>query len=47
MKVNYQEIGDILEISEIANIKSISILNFLPQGRGRKIKTYYNYQMKN
>lgn len=38
MKVNYQEIGDILEISEIANIKSISIINFLPQGRGRKNK---------
>ncbi|MBQ9318996.1 MAG: radical SAM protein [Bacilli bacterium] len=35
MKVNYQEIGDILELLEIANVGSISILNFIPQGRGR------------
>ena len=34
MKPNYKEIGDILEILEIAKIKNISILNFIPQGRG-------------
>lgn len=34
MKPNYKEIGDILEILEIAKIKNISILNFVPQGRG-------------
>lgn len=36
MKPNYKEIGDILELLEIAKIKNISILNFVPQGRGRK-----------
>lgn len=35
MKLNYKEIGDILEMLEIAEVKNISILNFLPQGRGR------------
>ena len=35
MKPNYQEITDILEMLEIAEIKNISILNFIPQGRGR------------
>jgi len=34
MKPNYKEIGDILELLEIAKIKNISILNFVPQGRG-------------
>lgn len=34
MKPNYREIVDILEMLEIANIKNISILNFVPQGRG-------------
>lgn len=34
MKPNYQEIGDILEMLEIAGINQISILNFVPQGRG-------------
>lgn len=34
MKPNYKEIKDILEILEIAKIKNISILNFVPQGRG-------------
>ena len=34
MKVNYMEIGTILEMLEIAGIKNISILNFVPQGRG-------------
>ena len=35
MKPNYKEIGDILEMLEIARIKNISLLNFLPQGRGK------------
>ena len=35
MKLNYKEIGDILEMLEIAGVKNISILNFLPQGRGK------------
>ena len=35
MKMNYKEIGDILEMLEIAEAKNISLLNFLPQGRGR------------
>ena len=38
MKVNYKEIPDILEMLEIANIDNISILNFLPQGRGYQNK---------
>lgn len=38
MKVNYKEIPDILEILEIAKIENISILNFLPQGRGYQNK---------
>lgn len=36
MKPNYREISDIIELLEIANIKNVSILNFVPQGRGRK-----------
>jgi len=35
MKPNYKEIGDILEMLEIDEAKNISLLNFLPQGRGR------------
>ena len=35
MKPNYKEIGDILELLEIAKVKQISLLNFLPQGRGK------------
>lgn len=35
MKPNYKEITDILELLEIAGVKNISLLNFLPQGRGR------------
>ena len=38
MKVNYKEIPDILEMLEIAKIDNISILNFLPQGRGYQNK---------
>ena len=34
MKPNYREIGDILEMLEIAKIEQISILKFVPQGRG-------------
>lgn len=34
MKPNYKEIPDILEMLEIAGINNISILNFVPQGRG-------------
>ena len=36
MKPNYKEIKDILEMLEIAGINNISILNFVPQGRGLK-----------
>lgn len=36
MKPNYKEIKDILEMLEIAGINNISILNFVPQGRGSK-----------
>lgn len=35
MKPNYKEIIDILELLEIAGVENISILNFLPQGRGK------------
>ena len=38
MKPNYREIPDILEMLEIAGINNISILNFVPQGRGLKNK---------
>lgn len=34
MKPNYLEILDILEMLEIAKVKNISLLNFVPQGRG-------------
>lgn len=36
MKPNYKEIVDILELLEIAKVNQISLLNFLPQGRGRE-----------
>ena len=36
MKPNYKELPDILEMLEIAGIGNISLLNFVPQGRGRK-----------
>ena len=38
MKINYKEIKDILEILEIAKVNNISILNFIPQGRGKNNK---------
>lgn len=34
LKTNYKEFLDVLEILEICDIKNISILNFVPQGRG-------------
>lgn len=36
MKPNYKEFPDIIECLEIANIQNISVLNFVPQGRGRE-----------
>ena len=36
MKPNYKEIPDILELLELAGINNISLLNFVPQGRGLK-----------
>ena len=38
MKLNYKQFPDILECLEIAKIKNISILNFVPQGRGLENK---------
>lgn len=38
MKPNYKEIPDILELLEIAKVQNVSILNFVPQGRGLKNK---------
>lgn len=38
MKPNYKEFPDILEMLEIANIKNISLLNFVPQARGKENK---------
>ncbi len=36
LKPNYQEISDILELLELIKVPNISILNFLPQGRGKQ-----------
>ncbi len=36
MKPNYKELPDILEMLEVAKIKNISLLNFVPQARGRE-----------
>ena len=38
MKPNYREFSDIIECLEMANIKNISVLNFVPQGRGDENK---------
>ena len=38
MKPNYKEIKDILELIELVKIKNISLLKFVPQGRGSKSK---------
>lgn len=39
MKPNYREFPDIIECLEFADIKNISVLNFVPQGRGRENKS--------
>lgn len=36
MKYNYKELPDIIEILNIAGINNLSILNFVPQGRGKE-----------
>lgn len=36
MRINYHQIEDILELCDIGEIDGISILKFVPQGRGRK-----------
>ena len=36
MKPNYKQLPDIMECLEIAGVDNISILNFVPQGRGRE-----------
>ena len=38
MKPNYRQLPDILECLEMAGVKNISILNFVPQGRGLENK---------
>ena len=38
MKPNYRQFPDIIECLEISKIQNISILNFVPQGRGRDNK---------
>ncbi len=38
MKPNYRQFPDIIECLEMVGIKNISILNFVPQGRGLKNK---------
>lgn len=38
MKCNYKELPDLIEILNIANIEKLSILNFVPQGRGKNNK---------
>ena len=35
MKPNYKQFPDIIECLEISGVKNISVLNFVPQGRGR------------
>lgn len=38
MKPNYKEFTDIIECLKIAEVSNISILNFVPQGRGKEFK---------
>lgn len=38
MKPNYKQFPDIIECLEISGVKNISVLNFVPQGRGRENK---------
>lgn len=35
MKLNYKELPDLIELLNIAEIKNLSLLNFVPQGRGK------------
>lgn len=42
IKPNYKQFPDLIECLEIAEIKNISILNFVPQGRGRIISLVVN-----
>lgn len=35
-KINYKELPDIIEMLNVANFRQLSILNFVPQGRGEK-----------
>lgn len=37
-KINYQELPDLIELLNIANCENLSILNFVPQGRGEENK---------
>ena len=37
-KLNYKQLPDIIELLNIINCKSLSILNFVPQGRGEQNK---------
>ena len=38
MKPNYRQFTDIIECLEMSEVKNISVLNFVPQGRGRENK---------
>ena len=38
MKPNYKQLPDIMDCLEIAGVRNISILNFVPQGRGKENK---------
>ncbi len=38
MKPNYRQLPDIIEMLDMLDIPSISLLNFVPQGRGRENK---------
>lgn len=38
MKLNYKQLPDIMECLEMVGVKKISILNFVPQGRGKENK---------
>lgn len=38
LKTNYQEFPDLIELLNIAGVNNLSILNFVPQGRGKQNK---------
>ena len=38
MKLNYRELPDLIELLNIAEVKNLSLLNFVPQGRGEDNK---------